>query len=632
MTLPSPDARTFGSDGRFLFCAQCRIRSPLKLSMPVSRPALLGARMRWPDHVPAIWGIAATAPGKATTALTAVAAWSALSPALCANAEVLSAAAFGSLSCDPKGGAALGFCDDVLAGTTNELQLFQQQTRTRQPVGAAAAAGEVAGAQSDGLQTVAEESRTMYAVQGALPLGSVDGNAAADATLEPVKLEQLLDLGGASMYATASTTQRPVLGVRRNTSNDFASLLSSLPLNFISCAMLIGIFCYLRNIFPMLFQNNCIQGFAPFAVGSRWNAWFSVIPDCTTEAVAECVGLDTALLLEFCDMAKVMMITLGVPAVFVLGPLHAVLGGGDAGDDWLNRTSMANVTTGSSLYFAHAVFVWFVVIASTTIIHGRQEKFLGMRMDWIRTMPDLRACTVLVENIPQDYRTDSALKAFFESIFPGKVKSAYVVRDTSDLVPLWENLQRSMQQREEAEYALNTTGDRPTLRLASTESEVDKIRYFEKEIDDFRKNIFTMRRHILEAAAHAGAGPMSNGFVAFRDRQDAQAAIHFQYFADQELCMLRQPPCSSDICWRGMATDIYTCRWYCRRGPHHRSGGCILAGRGHHHRRCESRQRLGPFSACVASLRADDGVDRHGGFLADDLTVHPKNFHAGEEQ
>ena len=65
------------------------------------------------------------------------------------------------------------------------------------------------------------------------------------------------------------------------------------------------------------------------------------------------------------------------------------------------------------------------------------DGFTERRYQWLATVPRPRSTTVMVRNIPPMYRSDSALKDYFDRVFSEEsmhtVERAYVIRKTGRL-------------------------------------------------------------------------------------------------------------------------------------------------------------------------------------------------------
>merc|ERR1719343_460778 len=100
--------------------------------------------------------------------------------------------------------------------------------------------------------------------------------------------------------------------------------------------------------------------------------------------------------------------------------MNYFFGGRAAGEDHLSYLSWGNVCAtkalpspdthcdgkGSWLYWIHCLVVWGVVLCVQSTLYKAQAMFLRKRVLWLEKMADVRANTVMVEDIPENYRSD----------------------------------------------------------------------------------------------------------------------------------------------------------------------------------------------------------------------------------
>jgi hypothetical protein len=137
----------------------------------------------------------------------------------------------------------------------------------------------------------------------------------------------------------------------------------------------------------------------------------------TTDEAVNCAGLDQALFIEFCNVGIGILFRIALPATLVLCPLHFFFGGNRAADmgDNLSRIAMGNVVLQHPwMPYVHALFVWYVVFTTQGAIHRAMQNFLVRRSQWLKDLPNPQASTVLIEGIPEQYRSDVKLREFFE--------------------------------------------------------------------------------------------------------------------------------------------------------------------------------------------------------------------------
>lgn len=96
-------------------------------------------------------------------------------------------------------------------------------------------------------------------------------------------------------------------------------------------------------------------------------------------------------------------------------------------------------------------------------------------------MPAPRATTILVENIPEDHRSDKRLTQFFEGIFgESSVESAFVVRETAKLEGLLQQRTDAEKAVKDAEAQNEKTPDHHQ-KMLTTHGYEDVVEYYTKK-------------------------------------------------------------------------------------------------------------------------------------------------------
>merc|ERR1719498_1310880 len=134
--------------------------------------------------------------------------------------------------------------------------------------------------------------------------------------------------------------------------------------------------------------------------------------------------------------------------------------------DTLSKIDILNLTDGSSLYWVHAIIVWIVTWIVQRMLFNAQQDFLKLRYDWMRNLPPPRATTCLVQNIPDEYRTDDKLKSYLDSmLMRDAVEAAYVVRKLpDDLHTLLDSIKHNKDRLQHAEHVWRRHGQDPSKR------------------------------------------------------------------------------------------------------------------------------------------------------------------------
>lgn len=380
-------------------------------------------------------------------------------------------------------------------------------------------------------------------------------------------VEEVAATGGAALLAAGeanSTTPDPT-GLTLNAVGDMAAFLSALASNSISCLLCICIFTALRAWYPMMYSNNVLTGEAPSAPPETLFSWISASLGLTIDESIEKVGMDQAMVLEFLHLAMKVSATIGIPMLCICAPLNVALGGHAAGQDHLSYLGFGNVRNGSPLYWMYAVVVWGVVFVVQGSIYRAQRTFLHRRFTWLREMSPLQANTILVEGIPMEYRSDKKLHDFFEEVLPGdgNVLRAYVVKDTSALLPKFGALMDARCQLKEVEAIWTKAGrdeaQRPQMRSNSVfyHPTADSMEHLTQTVASLEKEVAAERERIeAEAAGTVGAMNLSKGFVTFHERVEAELALRLTGVSeDAEQWRISRPPAPSDIQWEDLTQD-----------------------------------------------------------------------------
>jgi len=350
------------------------------------------------------------------------------------------------------------------------------------------------------------------------------------------------------------------MGVKANEEGDLAAFVSALVFNTMCVIMFVCVFMHFRKNYPMMYNGNVNKKIVPRVPEDTTWGWVRATWATTIPEVADSIGLDNALLLKFDEMSRDLMFKIGLPMLCIMGPLHYVFGGHAAGDDHMSYLSFGNVENDSKLYFVHCLVVWGVVLITTHTVSEAQKEFLELRFKWLRDMAKPQSTTVMVTDIPADYRSDAELKKFFlEMMGPGTVQSAYVAKLTYNLCSM-------IAQKESLQATLHVTTTK-WQNEGSDESKRPKTRWggedimisTKKQIEDLEQKISAERDTINKKALNADGGVTAqNGFVTFTKRSDAEIARQLSYLPDTETMVVSIPPQPRAVLWTDFQVDDTT--------------------------------------------------------------------------
>lgn len=339
-------------------------------------------------------------------------------------------------------------------------------------------------------------------------------------------------------------------GVTANEVRDSDILFAALVFSTLMSIVLLGIFILMKSILPFKYDCNIRSGVVdrvmpPIQKPEGHFGWFLASLALTTEQVQDCVGLDNAMLLEFTNLGMKVCLGISLPVVIIMSPLNYFLGGGrPETHGLLGRLTVANVADNSRLYWVYALLVWGIVVWIVYCLNEAQASFLTRRQKWLKDLPLVRATTLLVENIPKDYRSDAKLKEYFDWMFPSTVHSAYVVRQTSHLLDLIEMRKQAIEATERAEAQEAKDGHAPDT------TSIEDCQKAQKDIEDL---IRTERSRFFADKIAVGSDVYSDkGFVRFKTQRALLIAQNVQYISNDIYWQVSVAPPAEDIRWRDL--------------------------------------------------------------------------------
>jgi len=342
-------------------------------------------------------------------------------------------------------------------------------------------------------------------------------------------------------------------GVGQNADDDIYAFISALIANVVTIVGCIGVFMILRTRYPLIYYNNVISKTdkcAPCEIPDGMWGWASVAWYTKTEDSAKGIGLDNAMLLQFTELCMRILIIIGIPLVFIEGPLNMFFGGNAAGLDYMSYLSFGNVAVGHPwLYYVHACFVWFVVLTVQRNVYAAQVNFLKLRYEWLKELPELRSNTLLIEGIPEKHRSDSNLKKFFEEMMgPGSVQSAFVVKDTTELA-------KKVAEKDALELARAEIGNEDRSKVDQLDSDIAQAK---KEMDHLRTDLrIQAAKTTTNAEGNTVPDPvnLSKAFVNFKQARTAQICLNLQFNSDSSVWVASVPPEPRDLLWNDLTAD-----------------------------------------------------------------------------
>ncbi|CAE7675599.1 unnamed protein product, partial [Symbiodinium necroappetens] len=268
------------------------------------------------------------------------------------------------------------------------------------------------------------------------------------------------------------------------------------------------------------------------------------------------LSLDVWLAVEYSNLGIKLMAFIGIPMFFIFGALHRYCGHGDLEKtDLLESLSIRNVHGVGWIYYLHGICALWVVLLVRSIVFKAQERYLQRRFAWLKSLPCPRCSTILVEGIPEEYRSEDRVRQFFSATFDARVMQVNMVRHTQLLDQLSSEHLVAKGRLRQSERLLERDGSRPTARLRFAGEPVDAISYFLGEMQDKHQLVQQEQARIRQESASLGGVNSHCAFVTFGTRQDAAIAKTLDFSQDGGHWVITDAPEVSTICWGKLSTE-----------------------------------------------------------------------------
>lgn len=388
---------------------------------------------------------------------------------------------------------------------------------------------------------------------------------------EPEHEKLLLDITGFGHEDMLARNQSNLTGVTINGKGDTHVFITT------------GIFSIFTTFFVILAFNTCrlscpaVYTRAPHhssGFGATTLDWMVKVWNSTPEEEVRAAGLDGWAFLEFYRMNLRILSQMGTAIVFILCPLQVYLTWDGSVEDFLSRLDVAHLPNHEWILWLHAALVWLVVAVFCHNLLRSHEEFLDRRFEWLKGIPWPRAVTVMVENIPAEYRSDVALNNYFTAFFREEaVQSAYVVRRTEKLRQEVEQLETARYNMALARQAWEQSG-RPSL--PSSSNNVAAHLNKPKVVIDLERAIHVRQMIAAKVAAEQAKVEAavaqkdlsvcsSSGFVTFTAELQQRLARNEHYRRNVTELTLNMPPDPHDVIYANLAEsqiDSATRKWF----------------------------------------------------------------------
>lgn len=346
--------------------------------------------------------------------------------------------------------------------------------------------------------------------------------------------------------ADSNKTTAYISGVELNGEGDTAVLVLCFVTSTSAMLLFLTIFSIFRKCLVTVYSRpNSKES----TEGVGYLDWIYMAFHVNSEQIVEAAGLDGWTLCEFHSLNMRMFFVLSIIIMPILCPLHWDGHNKKQQPDMLSRLDIGNMRTDgdTSRFWVHAILVWIVVIVTMAFLQRGHREFAQRRRTWLANMRHPRNCTLLVENIPPDFCTDSNLGAYFNEIFPGNVERTYICRQT-------DALRHAVRLLRESEFKLHVAEAR--YARSQRPADFEAMQAFEKGKFEAAARVDRERKKV-EVAAEEGdpLSVSSSGFVTFKTRAVRRFATDQHYADDPSEYQVELAPDPTDVLYMDLTSS-----------------------------------------------------------------------------
>lgn len=358
---------------------------------------------------------------------------------------------------------------------------------------------------------------------------------------------------------TEEEAEEVTSAVSLNASGDLVKLIKAIIITSIIVLIFMAVTSILRSLYPMILNNNSLNGRVKDLPPYDWTSWvWASLSKDRAEHIEVC-GLDQAMILEFLVFCMRLSMWIGVPALFITGPLNVFTGHGEAErvGDTLSLLGINNVRPGHPfMYKVYGVLTVYIAFITHWEISRTMLKFCGYRSSWLKSLSNPRASTIRVEGIPEDYQSEEKVREFFSRMFsPDVVKEVSIVKHIPQLEEVhasWTNAKFQLD-KVERQWAKDGKKEdaRPKVSLSMIAgSEMDAIEYWTEQVEQTEAQVKTYQQQI-EVESKSGVGGVNGhtAYVTFAGRKEARVAESVPFTAQKNEWVIGMPSEPSDIIW-----------------------------------------------------------------------------------
>lgn len=293
--------------------------------------------------------------------------------------------------------------------------------------------------------------------------------------------------------------------------------LYALVIGLVVGSVLILVFSFLRRIVPDVFQHrqllNTWKSYDDYN-GSRVGVteprpsdslfgWIRPVFQTSDDEVVRKIGLDAAMFFRYIRSAFYITSILTIFGLIILMPVYGTAPEFEVDEtgnqtvtppEGLNIVSSSNVPPKSRELWAIVVGEFVSAFVVIYFMATDYRYYAKLRRDYCSSENPTNY-SVVVYDIPEDQRTESAVRDRFDLMVPGQVSNVIIIRNPSVANKLQKKLDAAVGKREAAEYKRSAKGEEPQMRpgtcgfMMCWKAKVDEHNYWTREQDQLADSI-----------------------------------------------------------------------------------------------------------------------------------------------
>jgi hypothetical protein len=383
-----------------------------------------------------------------------------------------------------------------------------------------------------------------------------------------------------------------------------ASIFATLSLNGIICIVLLIVFEMVKGQLEVFYpRRRSKPDRTPALPPDGIFSWVMPVINTTDDEMLSYAGMDGYVFYRFLLMCfKIFSICAAIGLVVLLPVYDATPRDDDV--PGIQRFTMGNILEGGNSLWAPWIMTYIFTGIFLYFIYKEYENFVVVRQKFLRSGDaDISAqknYSVMVENVPVEFRTSEKLKEFFNALFPDEVLYACISVDAHELATVVAERKASVNALEQCTAAYQGDPDRvrPELKLKKgavalcgciADETVDAMTHWTKDIKRLDAEVVRLKEMAVTAENAATLSEEENeaqkatdkadkklakdekrvlppvirksdvcgtGFVTFKSRRTQISACQLPVLAEHHTGVVVIPaPAPSDLLWANISTE-----------------------------------------------------------------------------